>query len=92
VDGSAVNWQVQEAKQRFSELLRIAHVQGPQVVTRHGEAVAVVIDISEYRHLTEKTTELKDYLRAGPVFDDLDLARPAGGPRATDWTDAPVQP
>jgi len=40
---------VQDAKQRFSELIRTAHADGPQVVTRHGEEIAVVIDIAEYR-------------------------------------------
>nr|BFE80969.1 hypothetical protein GCM10020093_035700 [Planobispora longispora] len=45
------DWQVQEAKQRFSEVVRRAVSEGPQVVTRHGEEVAVVIDIAEYRRL-----------------------------------------
>jgi prevent-host-death family protein len=40
-----MRWQVQDAKQRFSELLRTAHAEGPQVVTRHGVEIAVVIDI-----------------------------------------------
>ena len=35
-------WQLQEAKQRFSELIRSVEAEGPQVVTRHGEDVAVV--------------------------------------------------
>ena len=30
-------WQLQEAKQRFSELIRSVEAEGPQVVTRHGE-------------------------------------------------------
>jgi prevent-host-death family protein len=45
------HWQVQAAKQKFSELLRKAHSDGPQFVTRHGEEVAVVIDIEEFRRL-----------------------------------------
>ena len=45
-------WQVQEAKQRLSELLRKAELEGPQFVTRHGEEVAVVLDIAHYRQLT----------------------------------------
>jgi prevent-host-death family protein len=81
----AVNWQVQEAKQRFSELIRAARSDGPQVVTRHGEAIAVVVDITEYRQLKGETVEFKDYLRAGPPFDDLDLDRPGDLPRNIDW-------
>jgi prevent-host-death family protein len=80
-------WQVQEAKQRFSELLRRVQMDGPQVVTRHGEEIAVVIDIAEYRHLRGEVLPFKDYLRAGPAFDDLELTRSAELPRSIDLAD-----
>ena len=80
-----MSWQIQEAKQRFSELLRVAHVEGPQFVTRHGREVAVVIDIADYRHLKGEVADFKDYLLAGPRFDDLELTRAADHPRTTDW-------
>jgi prevent-host-death family protein len=41
----ADHWQIQEAKQRFSEMIRAVASEGPQVITRHGEDVAVVVDI-----------------------------------------------
>ncbi|HEY7147179.1 MAG TPA: type II toxin-antitoxin system Phd/YefM family antitoxin [Streptosporangiaceae bacterium] len=82
-----MRWQVQDAKQRFSELIRTAHADGPQVVTRHGEEIAVVIDIADYRRLKGEVTDFKDYLRAGPVFDDLDLTRSAERPRDIGWAD-----
>ena len=44
-------WQVQEAKQKFSEVLRLVSTEGDQIVTRHGEEVAVIIDIEELRRL-----------------------------------------
>ena len=47
-----MNWQVQEAKQRFSELLRAAHADGPQVVTRHGEEMAAVVDITDWHRMS----------------------------------------
>lgn len=78
-------WQVQEAKQRFSELIRFAEADGPQVVTRHGREIAVVISIAEYRHLRGETVDFKDYLLSGPDFADLDLSRPADEPREIDW-------
>lgn len=80
-------WQVQEAKQRFSELLR-AVKDGPQVVTRHGEEIAVVIDIEEYHRLKGDVEDFKDFLRSGPDFEDLELARSRDMPRETNWTDA----
>ncbi|MGD0686418.1 MAG: type II toxin-antitoxin system Phd/YefM family antitoxin [Streptosporangiaceae bacterium] len=81
-----MRWQVQVAKQRFSELIRAAHAEGPQVVTRHGEEIAVVIDIADYRRLEGGLAGFKDYLRSGPDFDDLDLARSADRPRDIEWT------
>jgi prevent-host-death family protein len=81
-------WQVQEAKQRFSELLRVAHVDGPQFVTRHGREVAVVIDIADYRHLRGDEAGFKDYLLSGPRFDGLALSRSGEHPRIIDWEES----
>ena len=38
------HWQIQDAKQRFSEMIRAVTSRGPQVITRHGEDVAVVVE------------------------------------------------
>jgi prevent-host-death family protein len=70
-----MRWQLQEAKQRFSELVRAAHDEGPQIVTRHGEEVAVVIDIAEYRHLTGAATDFKEFLSAAPDLAELEIDR-----------------
>jgi prevent-host-death family protein len=66
-----VVWQLQEAKQRFSELVRRAQVDGPQIVTRHGREAVVVIDFSEYRHLTEAETggDFRAFLLSFPALD-----------------------
>jgi prevent-host-death family protein len=64
------HWQVQEAKQKFSELLRKVHDDGPQFVTRHGEEVAVVIDIDEYRRFHRSGVD-DDPLFRGPKSDEL---------------------
>lgn len=63
-------WQVQEAKQRFSEVLRRAHDEGPQVVTKHGKEVAVVMDIAEYNRMRERRPTIKEVLLGGPPWDD----------------------
>ncbi len=78
-------WQIQEAKQRFSEVIRLTEAAGPQIVTRHGQEIAVIISITEYRRMRGQDTEFKDYLRSGPELDDLDLSRPGDGPREIDW-------
>ncbi|MEC3977977.1 type II toxin-antitoxin system Phd/YefM family antitoxin [Amycolatopsis sp. H20-H5] len=59
-------WQVQDAKQRLSELLRRAEAEGPQFVTRHGEEVAVVIDIVDYRRLAGQGVEVDFKLALAP--------------------------
>jgi prevent-host-death family protein len=70
-----MHWQVQEAKQRFSEIVRQAHDDGPQIVTRHGEEVAVVIGIEEYRRLTGRSPDFKDFLLSAPDLAALDVRR-----------------
>jgi prevent-host-death family protein len=80
-----VHWQVQEAKQRFSELIRTVQADGPQIVTRHGQEIVVIIDIADFHRLTGEIVDFKDYLRSGPGFDDLDLSRTGERPRDIDW-------
>lgn len=64
------HWQIQDAKQRFSEMIRAVMRGGPQVITRHGEDVAVVVDIAEYRRLTRPAVDLTGALLGGPKVDD----------------------
>lgn len=64
------HWQIQDAKQRFSEMIRAVADTGPQVITRHGEEVAVVIDMAEYRRLTTPTKDVAAILLGGPKLDD----------------------
>ena len=69
------SWQVQEAKTRLSELIEEAQSKGPQFITRHGTERAVVLSISDYRALTAHRPNLKDYLLAGPKFDEFEVDR-----------------
>ena len=64
------HWQIQEAKQRFSEMIRAVMTEGPQVITRHGEDVAVVVDIGEYRRLTRPAVDIANILLGGPKLDN----------------------
>ena len=63
-------WQIQEAKQRFSEMIRAVTHDGPQIITRHGEEVAVVVDIAEYRRLTRPAVDLTGLLLGEPALSD----------------------
>jgi antitoxin Phd len=66
-------WQVQDAKARFSELLKTTLKKGPQVVTRRGIEAAVLVPIDEWRRLQESSRPgLKALLLGrGPRFKDL---------------------
>ena len=44
-------WPVQDAKARFSEMLETSLAEGPQVVTRHGKATAVLVPIRQWEAL-----------------------------------------
>ena len=63
------SWKLQDAKQRFSELVRAAERE-PQIVSRHGRDVAVVLDVEEYRRL--KGNDLRAWLLTGPKVEDVD--------------------
>jgi prevent-host-death family protein len=79
-----MHWQLQEAKQRFSELLRRARAQGPQVVTKHGQEVAVVVSIEDYRRLTDELPSFKEFLLAAPDLDALEIERPREAARVVE--------
>lgn len=68
------HWQIQEAKQRFSEVIRAVANEGPQVITRHGEDVAVIVDIAEYRRLTGPAADVRQILLGPPMLDDDEAA------------------
>ncbi len=69
-------WQVQEAKQQFSRVVDLARDEGPQVVTRNGKEVAVVLDIQDYRRLRSDGGAFKRFLESAPDLDVLEIARP----------------
>jgi antitoxin Phd len=59
------SWQVQDAKARFSEFLEASLKEGPQVVTRRGVEMAVLVPIAEWRRLEQKPRlTLKEWLLA----------------------------
>ncbi len=69
-------WQLQEAKNRLSELVDKALHQGPQVITRRGAETAIVLSIEDYRKLRQPETDLVDFFQASPLRGaDLDLER-----------------
>jgi antitoxin Phd len=68
----ARNWSVQDAKNRFSEVVEAAR-RVPQTVTKHGKPAVVVVDVTEYERLQQL-----DRAQA-PSFAELLLAMPQDG-------------
>lgn len=50
-------WQLQDAKARFSEVFRLARDRGPQRITRHGREAVVVVPAEEYERLSSRRKE-----------------------------------
>ena len=75
-------WQLQEAKNRFSELVNKVLKEGPQVVTRRGEEVVVIVSNEEYRKLLKSQSGLLEFFRQSPLVGvELDLERDQSLPR-----------
>lgn len=70
------SWQLQDAKNRFSELVKKALVNGPQIVTKRGVETVVVLSISEYRKLKQPESDIVDFFKHSPLRDaDIDFER-----------------
>jgi prevent-host-death family protein len=77
-------WQLQDAKQQFSRVVDRARSEGPQLVTRHGKEVAVVLGIEEYRRLRTDEGAFKRFLLEPPHVDDLEIERATAPAPAVD--------
>ncbi|MGH7041041.1 MAG: type II toxin-antitoxin system Phd/YefM family antitoxin [Acetobacteraceae bacterium] len=64
------DWQLQEAKNRFSEVIRRAAEEGPQTVTVRGKPAAVVVSAEAYARLVPPRKSFVEYLLSGPEWPD----------------------
>lgn len=69
-------WQLQEAKARFSELVKLADSEGPQEITVRGEPKAVVVSKVEFERLRQPKPPLTAFLRGSPLAGlELEIER-----------------
>jgi len=69
-------WQLQEAKGNFSQLIKRASSGDAQVVTVHGKPTAVIVSAAEYARLTRSKVKLSTaLLRPDLEAEDLDIGR-----------------
>jgi prevent-host-death family protein len=71
-------WQLQEAKNRLSQVVDSALHDGPQTITLRGKPAAVVVSFEEYRKLTLPRIGLSRFFRESPLHDvELVISRSA---------------
>lgn len=73
-----MEWQLQQAKSRLSELVASAGKEGPQVITVRGKREAVVLSAEDYARMTQgpKKEGLVVFFRQSPLAEEaLDLSR-----------------
>lgn len=69
-------WQLQDAKNRLSEVVRKAQQEGPQTITVHGRDAAVIVSAKEFSRLPRRKGTLIAFFRSSPLVGiKLDLTR-----------------
>ena len=88
------NWKLEDAKNRFSEVVRLALADQPQRVTRNGRDAVVVISATEYDRLAAPPQNLFEFLQASPLAKaiaedgvDFEIERSTDVPRDIDFGD-----
>jgi len=71
-----MDWKLADAKNRFSEVVRRALLEGPQRVRRRKDSVVVVSE-RDWLRLTGEQPSFKDFLLDAPDMSELDLERDA---------------
>lgn len=69
-------WQLQEAKAKFSQVVKEAKEHGEQFITYHGEVTVIIISKERYEELIHSTKTLLDLFKDAPLPElDLDITR-----------------
>ncbi|MNL56005.1 type II toxin-antitoxin system [compost metagenome] len=77
-DPRFAHWQLQEAKNKLSQVVDQAQTVGPQVITRHGRETAVLLSFEAYQALLRSRESLADFFERSPLFGlELETAREA---------------
>jgi len=77
-------WALQDAKAKFSQLVRRAQSEGPQTISVRGEPAVVILSVETYRRLQPSRRSFVEIVRSGPDVP-LDLHREQTTVRDIDW-------
>jgi antitoxin Phd len=75
-------WQIQEAKNRFSNLVEKARHEGPQFVTKHGKESVVVLSVEDYKKIVKPQSNIVEFFQSSPLAgSSLKIKRDKSYPR-----------
>lgn len=75
-------WQLQEAKNKLSEVVNEAVKHGPQIITKRGVETVIVLSYGQYRKAMLNQKKFSEFFRESPLAKlDLDLRRDKSGLR-----------
>jgi prevent-host-death family protein len=78
----STTWQIQEAKNKFSRVVENAVNDGPQIITKRGVEVAIVLSLADYQKMMASQGKLSTFFRDSPLVGiELDLTRDKGDAR-----------
>ncbi len=69
-------WQLHNAKSRFSEVVRKATDEGPQIITKYDKECVVVLSVKDFNRLISSKDSLINYFQSSPLKGlELDISR-----------------
>lgn len=74
---------MQDAENRFSEVVDRAMEDGPQLVTRHVREAVVVVSATEFWKMTQPTESQLEFMQISPLYgaEDIEIVRDKGRTR-----------
>ena len=78
-----MTWQLQDAKNKLSEVIEKAINEGPQENSRRGKKTAILLSIKDYIKLRRKPLSIADFFKTSPL-SGLTFERSKDFPRNTD--------
>lgn len=79
-------WSLQDAKNRFSEVVERARTEGVQRVSKHGRDAVVIVSAEQWAEMQGQEQSLAAFLLGSPLKDaELDLVRDKSGLRSMEF-------
>ncbi len=63
-------WQIKDARAHLSEVVAKAESDGPQVITRNGKRVAVIISAREWERRSRRRGNLVEFFARSPLREE----------------------